>query len=128
MRYFSVPVPAVALLTLFLTTISTAAEPRLFDANDINALHEVSDPQLSPDAAWIAYTVRTADREKDKRRTHVWMTSWDGKRTVQLTSSTDSEDTPRWSPDGRYVSFLSARADEDSPDQLWLMDRGGGEA
>ncbi|MFL6547249.1 MAG: S9 family peptidase [Povalibacter sp.] len=100
---------------------------RLFTPDDVNALHEVSDPQLSPDGEWIAYAVRTSDLEKDERKTHVWMTKWAGTQSLQVTSSKESEDTPRWSPDGHYLSFLSGRGGEDEPDQLWLMDRSGGE-
>ena len=94
---------------------------------DMYRLKTVSDPQLSPDGAWVAYTVSTTDSARDKTDADVWMTSWDGTRTVQLTSSPDAETTPRWSPDGRYLSFLSSRQGGKGP-QLWLLDRRGGEA
>ncbi len=108
--------------------MAAAAERRGLGADDINALHEVDDPQVSPDGEWVAYTVRTANLVKDKRVRHVWMTSWDGQRTLQLTRSEESEHTPRWSPDGKYLSFLTARGADEEPEQLWLLDRTGGEA
>src|SRR5262249_50075575 len=52
----------------------------------------------------------------------------DGSRRLQLTHTPESERLPRFSPDGRYLSFLSARNVEGETDQLWLMDRAGGEA
>lgn len=127
--------PALPLIiaVLFASTVF-AADPgrRSLTADDINALHEVSDPHLSPDGAWVAYAVRTSDLEKDERVTHLWMTSWDGKQTLQLTNSKEGEHTPRWSPDGKWLAFLSSRLSakdsEDGPDQLWLLDRLGGEA
>jgi dipeptidyl aminopeptidase/acylaminoacyl peptidase len=106
---------------------SADANWRLFSPDDVNALHEVSDPQLSPDGEWVAYAVRTTDVAKDERNTHVWMASWSGTRSLQVTSSSKSEDTPRWSTDGKYLSFLSARTGDEEPAQLWLMDRAGGE-
>jgi dipeptidyl aminopeptidase/acylaminoacyl peptidase len=107
---------------------ASAAEQRLFNVDDINAVRDISDPRLSPDGQWVAYAVRTADVVKDKRITHLWMTSWDGKHSVQLTNSENSEHSPQWSPDGKYISFLTSRGKEDSPEQLWLLDRQGGEA
>ncbi len=55
------------------------------------------------------------------------MTSWDGTQTIRLTSSPDNETSPRFSPDGRYLAFLSGRA-EGKGSQVWLLDRRGGEA
>ena len=50
------------------------------------------------------------DTEKDKRDSDVWMVSWDGSEQVRLTSSKDSESNPQWSPDGKYLAFLTSRA------------------
>jgi len=105
-----------------------AAERRALTAEDINAVRQVSDPQLSPDGQWVAYVVRTADPVKDKNNSHIWMSSWDGKQSVQLTNSNDSENMPRWSPDGKYLGFLTARGEDDAPEQVWVLDRQGGEA
>src|SRR5262245_2956668 len=108
-----------------------AAEPlseeRLLSVADLDALHAVSDPRLSPDGAWVAYSVRTTDAARDKRSTDLWMTSWDGRQTVQLTQTPDSEHSPGWSPDGRYLAFLSNRGKKNGPDQLWLLDRSVGD-
>jgi dipeptidyl aminopeptidase/acylaminoacyl peptidase len=57
------------------------------------------------------------------------MTSWDGQTSIRLTNTPKaSEHTARWSPDGRYLSFLSSRGDSAEADQLWLLSRRGGEA
>ena len=93
-----------------------------------------SGPSPTPaltDGKWVAYTVGTADTEKDKHNRDLWMVSWDGKEQVQLTSSKDNESKPRWSPDGKYLAFLSSRGDEDEKKkgaQVWLLNRSGGEA
>jgi dipeptidyl aminopeptidase/acylaminoacyl peptidase len=116
-------------LWLLLAASAFAQSPqRLFTADDINAVREVDDPQLSPEGEWVAYTVRSADTDKDKRNTHVWMSSWDGQRTMQLTDSEQGERMPRWSPDKKFLAFLSSRGSEDGPTQIWLLDRRGGEA
>ena len=70
----------------------------------------------------------TMDTARDQEQSDVRMTSWDGTRTVQLTSSPESEHGARWSPDGRWLAFLSGRGDPRDAQQLWLLDRFGGEA
>ena len=85
------------------------AAPRVLSLEDLARIHNVSDPQVSPDGQWIAYTVGTVDAKDDKGDTDIWMVSWDGSKSVRLTYSLDSENSPRWSPDGRYISFVSGR-------------------
>jgi dipeptidyl aminopeptidase/acylaminoacyl peptidase len=115
--------------TAILGVAVQAAEPlRLITTDDVMALHEVADPRISPDGNAVAYTVTSADAAGDEWRTHVWMTDWAGNRAFQVTRSDAGEDRPRWSPDGKYLSFLSARPDPDGPEQLWLLERSGGEA
>src|SRR5688572_22683287 len=104
------------------------AAQRSVEARDLLRIREVSDPQLSPDGAWVAYTVAGSDTVEDGRGSDVWMTSWNGKRSVRLTYDKAQEHSPRWSPDGRYLAFLSARDDPREVEQVWLLDRTGGEA
>ncbi len=116
---------------LLLAAASLAAQEsrRPVTLDDLQRLKDVSDPQLSPDGAWAAYTVSEVDVKGDQHVSDLWMTSWDGKTTVRLTSSPkESESTPRWSPDGKWLAFLSSRGDEHESDQLWLLSRAGGEA
>jgi Tol biopolymer transport system component len=102
---------------------------RPFTPSDALRIREVTEPALSPDGEWVAYVVRSADTLRDEREGDLWMVRWDGSRSVQLTHTTDeSERAPRWSPDGRWLAFLSSRGDSNDVSQLWLMDRAGGEA
>lgn len=126
-------VPVLAVLAVALTAPihaqSTTPARRPFTAPDLHALKGVADPQIAPDGGWVAYTVSTDDVAEDRKVSDLWMTSWDGQTTIRLTSTPKvSEHTPRWSPDGRFLAFLSSRGDSSDADQLWLLNRRGGEA
>jgi dipeptidyl aminopeptidase/acylaminoacyl peptidase len=123
----------LALAAVLAATAAAAQEARRpISLDDLSRLRSVSDPQVSPDGKWVAYTVSSIDPEKDKRDTDVWMASWDGTQQLRLTASSESsESRPRWSPDGRYLAFLTARGDEEQKKkgaQVWLLNRLGGEA
>ena len=118
---------ASSALLVTITSPANAQAKRPLRSGDLYHIKDVRDPQISPDGGWVAYTVSTIDSAKDKSDNDVWMTSWDGATTIRVTSSPESESTPRWSPDGRYLAFLSGRQ-EGKGAQIWLLDRRGGEA
>ena len=118
---------AAAAGTLSAQAAGATAAPRAVRATDIYRLRDVGDPRISPDGEWVAYTITTVDSTKDKSDSDLWMVKWDGTRTLRLTSSPENEGSPRWSPDNRYLSFVSGRY-ESKGGQIWLLDRAGGEA
>ena len=117
----------IAFLLCPVLLFAQAPAKRVLMADDFYRVQQVRDPQVSPDGAWIAYTVTSVDREADKRRSAIWMVNWEGTQDLQLTYGPYSDSSPRWSPDGKFLAFLSARSAE-SKAQIWLLDRRGGEA
>ena len=121
------------LFIILFAVLVAPAQPakRPLKLDDLARFRNVSDPQLSPDGQWIAYTVSTIDTKEDKTNTHIWLVGYDGKNDRQITFSTDSENSPRWSPDGKYLAFTSSRSSGKPGvrgSQVWLLDRSGGEA
>src|SRR5438034_1487711 len=117
-------------ILVFAATAALVAQPakRRFNLDDLARINDVRDPQCSPDGQAVAYVVSTIDVKEDKSNSHVWMIGYDGSHDRQVTSSQDSESSPRWSPDGTYLSFTSSRPGKAKGNQVWLLDRSGGEA
>ncbi len=87
-------------------------------------LRSVNDPQLSPDGTLVAYTVSTPSLADSRSLSKIWLVQVVSGDTWQATSGTGSERVPRWSPDGKYLAFISTR--EGGP-QIWQLPIRGGE-
>src|SRR5437588_8196079 len=98
---------------------------------DYFAFEFASDPNISPDGKLVAYVVTKVDRAQNRRNSSIWMVAADGSRPPwQFTTSPQSATSPRWSPDGQYLAFLSSRPSTTDPSttQVYLLAMSGGEA
>jgi dipeptidyl aminopeptidase/acylaminoacyl peptidase len=114
-----------------ITYAQQAAAPRPVGVDDLFGVREVHDPQISPDAQFIAYTVNSTSLKDDKSLTQIWMVAAGGGDAIRLTADDVSSDHPRWSPDGKFLAFLSSRKDADGDDgktEVYLLSLKGGEA
>lgn len=105
---------------------------RKFALKDLWKLQLISDAQIDPGGASILFTRSRfhPDRERNGYESHIWRVSTRGGAPRQWTNSSESESTPRWSPNGGEFLFLSARSAEEEvrgQKQLWVMPSDGGE-
>ena len=112
----------VLLLVLCLNVLVLAGRPIQFE--DMFAMGRVSDPHISPDGRWVAYVVTFYDIEKNRGNSDIFLVSSDGKTVRRLTYHEKADFSPRWSPDGSALAFISTR--EGSP-QIYLLNMRGGE-
>jgi dipeptidyl aminopeptidase/acylaminoacyl peptidase len=117
---------AVLVLAPVLFAQQPAASPRPITIDDYFQIRAVHHPQLSPDAQWVLYTVSTAILKDDKNEDRIWMVPAAGGDALPLTAEGTSSSHARWSPDGKFIAFLSARGEGKT--HVWLLNRLGGEA
>lgn len=98
--------------------ISNRLEPM-----DVFHFQFANDPQISPDGKRIVYARQSADVSYDRRVSNLWIINFDGSDHRPLTAGTFADTSPRWSPDGTRLAFLS---DRDGKLQLYVrwMDSG----
>lgn len=89
-----------------------------FTFDDMVNLWRVGDPQLSPDGKTVAYTVGVVNKAENRTLTHIYIVNLDGSNPRQLTKGDKSHSTPRWSPDGKHIAYVTGG-------QIWVMESDG---
>src|SRR6476620_8677854 len=103
---------------------SSAFAARPMSLDDLLTAVRVSDPQLSPDGRWVAYVRTTTDPASLKRNSDIWVVAADGSAAPKLLVGGEKrENTPRWTPDGKTIAFISSRAGDS---QVFIADADGG--
>ena len=103
-----------------------STEKRVPTVDEIMALKSAGGARISPDSKWVAYTVTETDLKQDAYVTHIWLADPATGRTIQLTRGEKSCTGPDWSPDGRWLAFVSSRLGDKN--QLFAISPEGGEA
>src|SRR5207248_1684572 len=115
---------AAAVAVLLIAANAWAAHP--VRVEDIHRLTRVGEARLSPDGKWVAFTAARSDIPKNKFVTNIWMVPAAGGPPQQMTfAESGSNASPRWSPDSRFLYFLSARVDDKT--QVFRLAITGGE-
>jgi acylaminoacyl-peptidase len=74
---------------------------------DVFRLEYASDPRISPDGKQVVYVRHFMDVLKDRRRSNLWIAATDGNDHRPLTTGKHGDHSPRWSPDGKRLAFIS---------------------
>ncbi len=103
---------------------------RDFQSTDLLKFEFLSDPRLSPTGDEVVFVRHKVDAEDNGYQSRVYLTGSDGSGRRPLTAGAGSDSHPRWSPDGRWLAFLSDRPvyGEKCGRQIWILPAGGGEA
>ena len=104
-------------------------EKRRINAEDLYKFQTMSGARISPDGKYVVYTIHRVDEKTEKKHANLWIVAADGQSPArQFTYGDQSDTTPRWSPDGQWIAFLSNRGDKEKPAQVYLIPIFGGEA
>ena len=102
------------------------SQRRPIAAEDLAAIVAVDRPRLAPDGETVAFTRTTIDLDARAYRSAIWTVPYAGGAARQLTSGTSRDRGASWSPDGRWLAFLSDRAADKG--QIFVIPTDGGEA
>ena len=121
MRLF---IAGVAICSTAVTLSSQPATGRAMKIDDLVGAIRVTDPQLTPDGANVAFVRTTTDLKTGERNADVWTVPTDGSGAPkELIVASKTDNTPRFSPDGRHLAFISTR---DGAPQVFIADANGG--
>lgn len=115
----------ILLSGIFFAGAGLAQQRHPITFEDMIAFGRVSDPQISPDGKSVAFSMTRIDLAKNAGNSDIWLVPMSGGPAHQLTSSDKRDNSPRWSPDGKTLAFISSR---DGSAQVWILDPSSGKA
>jgi dipeptidyl aminopeptidase/acylaminoacyl peptidase len=104
-----------------LLSLSLFAQRQPFTVEAMMKLVRIGEPQLSPDAASVAFTAQTVDLDRDAKPRQIYTVAVSGGTPIPVTSA-GNNDRPRWMPDGSRIVFVSTRS---GSSQIWSMSPDG---
>jgi dipeptidyl aminopeptidase/acylaminoacyl peptidase len=110
---------SITWILLIINIQLSAQVKRSLQPEDLYRINRVSDPRISPDGKWIVYTITVPDLETNGFNSDIWLIPSKGGSPEQLTFSPHSDHSPRWSPDGSQIAFISSREEIST---IWLLD------
>ena len=135
-RFKPVFLSLILILALFYSLLGQEQEPAHsseWKIEDILNQESARNFEISPDGTLAVWAKVSPDKEKDKRISHLYLTTLGEKiETIQLTRGEDNDFSPKWSPSGALIGFLRTRKEKEEKEeiagrQVWLLDRRGGE-
>ncbi len=103
-------------------------QERILKPEDVIAMKKLGAAVISPDGKWAAFVQSAPVLEADKSeyRGHIWLASTENGEPLQLTNGPNGDSEPQWSPDSKYIAFVSKRGGDKC--QIWVIPIAGGEA
>jgi dipeptidyl aminopeptidase/acylaminoacyl peptidase len=117
--------PRLTVLFLLIVATAQAQSPSAPSIDDLINLKRAASPAVSPNGQLVAYTVRETNWDENAYETEIWLGEAATGQSRQITNARKSSMNPAWSPDGRWIAFIS---DRDGKRQIYRIAIGGGEA
>ncbi len=115
----------IFLLAVLWFGVGAEAQQRAFTIEDLYRVKSISSVDVSKDGRRVVFTVTSSDLSRAKRVSHTWLMATDGSGLRQLTFGEKGTGSPRVSPDGARIAFVSSR---DGSANLYILPMAGGEA
>ena len=87
-----------------------SAQGRALTVDEFLSLDRVSEPQISPDGRWVAYTLTTTDLAGNSRTSDVWVVGSDGSGARRVSERRFGGRSPQWSPSSGEIAYITTRA------------------
>jgi len=129
---------SVVIIITIVTTLAaqdatrTSSQKRLLTEKDLFDFVWISNPQVAPDGARVAFTRVTVDEKRTNYETSIWTVAAKGEEIPIRMTNGKHDAQPRWSPDGQHIAFVRGGDKDESgkpkPSQLAMLSLSGGEA